>query len=228
MMGRQVAAGAPFYRFRPDDHVPADRLLRRIDGLLDFGFVRKALSASYSTSGRPSIDPKLMLRMLLVGYLFGIRSERRLRQALHLDISTSPIAGFAGSIWPTECQTIPPSPKRHGRFSVCDLRCLLFEQVVARRAVRALLPALRPMYTRGIEDSGSSACSATRNATWGYERSNCGSRRSSRGVHHGCRGIQSSAAGSAGRAGLIRNVSSGARRHKASAMPIHGGFFQRS
>jgi transposase len=66
MMGRQVAQGSLFYGFRLDDHVPGDHLLRRIDGLLDFGFVREALAGSYSASGRPSVDPELMLRMLLV------------------------------------------------------------------------------------------------------------------------------------------------------------------
>ena len=87
MMGRQVAPGALFYGFRLDDHVPADHLLRRIDGLFDFGFVRDALAASYSMTGRPSIDPELMLRMLLVGYLSGIRSERRLCEEVHLNLA---------------------------------------------------------------------------------------------------------------------------------------------
>ena len=68
MMGRKMAQGALFYGLRLDDQVPAEHLLRRIDGLFDFGFVREALAESYSTSGRPSIDPELMLRMLLVGY----------------------------------------------------------------------------------------------------------------------------------------------------------------
>ena len=87
MMGRQVAQGALFYGFRLDDHVPPDHLLRRIDAVLDLGFVREALAASYSASGRPSIDPELMLRMLLVGYLFGIRSERRLCEEVHLNLA---------------------------------------------------------------------------------------------------------------------------------------------
>ena len=87
MMGRQVAQGALFYGFRLDEHVPVDHLLRRIDGVLDFGFVREALASSYSASGRPSIDPELMLRMLLVGYLFGIRSERRLCDEVHLNLA---------------------------------------------------------------------------------------------------------------------------------------------
>ncbi|KQM21508.1 hypothetical protein ASE73_15700 [Sphingomonas sp. Leaf24] len=68
MMGRQVAQGSLFYGFRLDGHVAGDHLLRRIDGLLDFGFVREALAASYSGIGRLSVDPELMLRMLLVGH----------------------------------------------------------------------------------------------------------------------------------------------------------------
>lgn len=87
MMGRQVAQGALFYAFRLDDHVPADHLLRRVDRVIDFGFVRAKLAASYSYTGRPSIDPELMLRMLLVGYLFGIRSERRLCEEVHLNLT---------------------------------------------------------------------------------------------------------------------------------------------
>lgn len=87
MMGRQVAQGALFYGFRLDDHVPSDHLLRRIDSVLDLGFVREALVASYSASGRPSIDPEMMLGMLLVGYLFGIRSERRLCEEVHLNLA---------------------------------------------------------------------------------------------------------------------------------------------
>jgi hypothetical protein len=87
MMGRQVARGSLFHGFRLDDHVPADHLLRRVDGLLDFGFVREALAGSYSASGRPSVDPELMLRMLLVGYLLGVRSERRLCEEVHLNLA---------------------------------------------------------------------------------------------------------------------------------------------
>ena len=78
MMGWQVAQGSLFYGFRLDDYVPCEHLLRHIDSLLGFGFVREALAGNYSAAGRPSIDPELMLRMLLVGYLLGIRSERRL------------------------------------------------------------------------------------------------------------------------------------------------------
>ncbi len=108
MMGRQVAQGSLFYGFRLDDHVPGDHLLPRIDGLLDFGFVREALADSYSAAGRPSIDPELMLRMLLVGYLFGIRSERRLCQEVHLNLA---YRWFCASISATRSPTTRPSPK---------------------------------------------------------------------------------------------------------------------
>ncbi|VXD06287.1 hypothetical protein SPHINGOT1_660014 [Sphingomonas sp. T1] len=79
MMGRQVAQGALFYGFRLDDHVPADHLLRRIDGVLDLGFVREALAASYSASGRPSIDPEedITGRKRLVDLIGRADAERR-------------------------------------------------------------------------------------------------------------------------------------------------------
>ena len=137
MMGRQVAQGSLFYGFRLDDHVPADHLLRRIDGLLDFGFVREALADSYSAMGRPSIDPELMLRMLLVGYLFGIRSERRLCQEVHLNLAYRWFCRLdLGDAVPDHSTF---SKNRHGRFRECDLYRLLFEQVVARCAAVGLV-----------------------------------------------------------------------------------------
>jgi transposase len=137
MMGRQVAQGALFYGFRLDEHVPADHLLRRIDGLLDFGFVREALAASYSTSGRPSIDPELMLRMLLVGYLFGIRSERRLCEEVHLNLAYRWFCRLDLADRVPNHSTF--SKNRHGRFRACDLHRLLFEQVVAKCAAAGLI-----------------------------------------------------------------------------------------
>jgi transposase len=137
MIGRQVAQGALFYGFRLDDHVPDDHLLRRIDGLLDFGFVREALAASYSASRRPSIDPQLMLRMLLVGYLFGIRSEQRLCEEVHLNLAYRWFYRLDLADRVPDHSTF--SKNRHGRFRACDLHRLLFEQVVARCAVAGLV-----------------------------------------------------------------------------------------
>lgn len=71
MMGRQEVQEALFYRFRIEDHVPTDHLLRRIDWLLDFGAIRHELEVLYSHTGRPSVNPELMIRFLLLGYLYG-------------------------------------------------------------------------------------------------------------------------------------------------------------
>ena len=79
MMGpRQEAQAALFYEFSLEDHVPQDHLLRSIDRFVDLISIRQYLADSYSHTGRPSVDPELLIRMLLVGYCFGIRSERRL------------------------------------------------------------------------------------------------------------------------------------------------------
>ena len=66
-----------FYSFNLDDHIPPDHLLRGIDRFLDLSELRTHLAPYYSHTGRPSIDPALLIRMLIVGYCFGIRSERR-------------------------------------------------------------------------------------------------------------------------------------------------------
>ena len=88
MMGpRQVAQGALFYEFSIEDHVPADHLLRRIDRFVDLSGVREEMAPHYSSIGRPSIDPAVMLRMLIVGYCYGIRSERRLCEEVHLNLA---------------------------------------------------------------------------------------------------------------------------------------------
>src|SRR3984893_13920656 len=79
MMGeRQVDQDALLYEFSLERHVPETHLLRAIDRFVDLGGVRAHLAPFYSETGRPSIDPELLIRMLIVGYCFGIRSERRL------------------------------------------------------------------------------------------------------------------------------------------------------
>jgi transposase len=88
MMGhQQVEQAALFYEFSLERHVPANHLLRSIDRFVELGELRRELSAFYSTIGRPSIAPELMIRMLLVGYCFGIRSERRLCEEVHLNLA---------------------------------------------------------------------------------------------------------------------------------------------
>jgi transposase len=88
MIGTQVASSPRlFYDFCLDDHVPSDHLLRRIDQFLDLESVRAELRPFYSKIGRPSIDPELMMRMLIIGYRMGIRSERRLCGEVHLNLA---------------------------------------------------------------------------------------------------------------------------------------------
>ena len=88
MMGRQTCGqDRLFYSFNLDSHVPPDHLLRGIDRCLDLSELRRQLAPFYSHTGRPSIDPEWMVRMLLIGYSFGIRSERRLCEEVHLNLA---------------------------------------------------------------------------------------------------------------------------------------------
>jgi transposase len=130
MMGTQVAAPQLFYDFCLDDYVPGDHLLRRIDRFVDLESVRAELRPFYSTIGRPSIDPDLMLRMLIVGYCMGIRSERRLCDEVHLNLAYRWFCrlGLDGKV--PDHSTF--SRNRHGRFRDSDILRRLFEAVVER------------------------------------------------------------------------------------------------
>ncbi|HIC80212.1 MAG TPA: IS5/IS1182 family transposase, partial [Kiloniellaceae bacterium] len=109
---------------------PADHPLRRIDDVLDLSELRARLKPFYSAMGRPSVDPELMVRMLLVGYCFGIRSERRLCQEVHLNLAYRWFCrlGLDGSV--PDHSTF--SLNRHGRFRESDAFRLVFESVVRR------------------------------------------------------------------------------------------------
>ena len=131
MMGeRQVDQSALFYEFSLERHVPADHMLRAIDRFVDLGEVRPHLAPFYSATGRPSVDPELLIRMLIIGYCFGIRSERRLCEEVHLNLAYRWFCrlGLAGEV--PDHSTF--SKNRHGRFR--DERPLrhVFETVVRR------------------------------------------------------------------------------------------------
>jgi len=131
MMGaRQVEQGALFYDFSLDAHVPGDHLLRSIDRFVDLSEVRRELAPFYSSMGRPSVDPELMIRMLIVGYCFGIRSERRLCEEVHLNLAYRWFCrlGLEGQV--PDHSTF--SKNRHGRFRESDLLRRVFETVVHR------------------------------------------------------------------------------------------------
>jgi hypothetical protein len=121
---RQVEQPALFYEFSLERHVPGDHLLRSIDRFVEFGELRRELAPFYSTLGRPSIDPELMIRMLIVGYCFGIRSERRLCEEVHLNLAYRWFCrlGLNGDV-----PTIRPSPRTGMAASaraICCVGCL--------------------------------------------------------------------------------------------------------
>ena len=75
-----------FYAFNLEGHIPGDHMLRGIDRFMDLSELRQHLASFYSHTGRPSIDHELMIRVLVIGYCFGIRSERRLCEEVHLNL----------------------------------------------------------------------------------------------------------------------------------------------
>ena len=131
MMGeRRVAQEALFYAFSLEQHVPTDHQLRAIDRVVDLAGLRAHLQPFYSAMGRPSIDPELMIRMLIVGYCCGIRSERRLCEEVHLNLAYRWFCrlGLEGDV--PDHSTF--SKNRHGRFRDSDLLRELFETTVRR------------------------------------------------------------------------------------------------
>jgi transposase len=129
MMGdRRVGQDALFYEFSLERHVPAEHLLRSIDRFVELDGVRGELAPFYSEVGRPSIDPELMIRMLIVGYCFGIRSERRLCEEVHLNLGYRWFCrlGLEGAV--PDHSTF--SKNRHGRFRDSDLLRKVFETTV--------------------------------------------------------------------------------------------------
>jgi transposase len=130
MMGRRESGQIQFlYAFDLDKVVPPDHLVRQIDGVLDLSWVHKELAPYYSHTGRPSIDPVLMIRMLLVGYVFALRSERRLCSEMQVNLAYRWFCKLS-----VEDQ-IPDhsvfSRARHERFRDSDALRRVFEGVVA-------------------------------------------------------------------------------------------------
>ena len=138
MMGQQTRTESLFYYFRLEDQIPADHLLRLIDQHIDLSFVRGRVKSLYSATGRSSIDPEILLRLLLVGYLYGITSERRLLEEVRMHLAYR---------WFTRLdfeQEIPDhstfSKNRHGRFRQSGVFREVFEEIV-RRCLEAGLVA---------------------------------------------------------------------------------------
>jgi transposase len=131
MMGeRRIGQEALFYEFSLERHVPETHRLRSIDRFVELDGLRQELAPFYSAIGRPSVDPELMIGMLIAGYCFGIRSERRLCEEVHLNLAYRWFCrlGLDGSV--PDHSTF--SKNRHGRFRESDLLRRLFETVLQR------------------------------------------------------------------------------------------------
>ena len=131
MMGQAVGQqDRLFYEFNLEDRVPTNHLLRRIDAVLDLSWLRAELAPFYSHTGCPSIDPELMIRMLLVGYCHSIRSERRLCQEVELNLAYRWFCRLGLEDKVPDHSTF--SVNRHGRFRDSDILRTVFESVVRR------------------------------------------------------------------------------------------------
>ena len=117
-----------FYEFCLEKHIPEDHLLRQIDQFLDFDQIRQHLQPFYSTTGRPSIDPELMIRMLLVGYCYGIRSERRLCEEVNFNLAYRWFCRLGLESEVPDHSSF--SKNRHGRFRDAATFRYVFEQVL--------------------------------------------------------------------------------------------------
>jgi transposase len=131
MMGRQTGDQRQlFYLFNLEERIPANHLLRWINPIVVGVLVdvREKLEPFYSEIGRPSIDPELMIRMLIVGYCYGIRSERRLCEEVQLHLGYRWFCRLDLDDRVPDHSTF--SVNRHGRFRDSDLFRQVFEAVV--------------------------------------------------------------------------------------------------
>ena len=131
MMGKIPAAqNSLFYEFCLESHIPKNHLLRQIDTFLDFDQIHQHLHSFYSHTGRPSIDPELMIRMLIVGYCYGIRSERRLCEEINFNLAYRWFCRLGLEDEIPDHSTF--SKNRHGRFRESDIFRFVFDAVVQR------------------------------------------------------------------------------------------------
>lgn len=119
-----------FYSFNLEDHIPQNHLLRGIDRHLDLSDLHQHLADFYSHTGRPSVAPELMIRMLIIGYSLGIRSERRLCEEVHLNLAYRWFCRLGLEDKVPDHSTF--SKNRHGRFRESGAFRYLFETVLQR------------------------------------------------------------------------------------------------
>jgi len=137
LLGENPRSERMFYYVRMEDIVPENHLLRLIDRHIDLKFIRDKVKHLYSHTGRPSIDPEVLLRMLLIGYLYGITSERRLCEEVQMHIGYRWFVGLNLEDKVPDHSTF--SKNRHERFSESDLFQRIFDEIVNQCVSQGLL-----------------------------------------------------------------------------------------
>lgn len=168
MMGRlNRDQGRLFYCFDLDEAVPADHPVREIASVLDLSWVRADLKAYYSPIGRPSIDPELIIRMLLLGYLFAIRSERALCREVQVNLAYRWFCGLGIE------DRIPDhsafTRARNERFRDGDIFRKVFERVVATCIAAGLVGGKGFAVDASLIAADANKCGSTPGSEWSVE-----------------------------------------------------------
>jgi transposase len=137
VIGKKKKSDKLFYYLRPEELIPEDHILRLIHRHVDFTFIRPKVEHLYSSTGRPSIDPEVMMRMLLVGYLFGISSERRLCDEVGMHLGYRWFVGLSLDEKVLDHSTF--SKNRHGRFKESGIYQQIFDQIVKQCIEKGLV-----------------------------------------------------------------------------------------
>lgn len=130
LLGENKRSEQMFYYVRLDEMVPEGHLLRLVDKHIDFGFIREKVKHLYSHTGRPSIDPEVLVRMLLIGYLYGITSERRLCEEIQMHIGYRWFVGLHLEDKVPDHSTF--SKNRHERFAEGEVFQGIFDEIVGQ------------------------------------------------------------------------------------------------
>ena len=128
MQGKKEFEGSLFCDIDLMEVIGRDHLLVRLEGALDLGWIREATKDYYSHTGRPSVDPVALVKMMLIGYLYGIPSERRLAEEVRLNIAYRWFAGYNLDEETPDHSVFSKARARFGR----DLFLLVFKEVLSR------------------------------------------------------------------------------------------------
>jgi transposase len=130
MMGKKTKQSYLFYHINMKEMIPDNHILILIDKYIDFSFIREKTKHLYSYTGRPSIDPEVLIKMLLVGYIFGITSERKLCEEVNMHMGYRWFVGLNLQDKVPDHSTF--SKNRHERFKESGIFQDIFDEIVRR------------------------------------------------------------------------------------------------